>query len=143
VRAVLDPNVIISGLLAPSGGPAHVLQVWELGDFELVVSRALLEELARAFTYPKLVSRISETDAEAVMRWLRGSATMAHDPNLPPTVNSADPGDDYLIALAEAERAALVSGDRHLLDLAGEIPVFSPRQFLDLLAAPGAETPSA
>ena len=68
MRAVLDPNVIIAGLLSPSGGPAHVLQAWELGEFELVVSPALLEELARAITYPKLRGRITETDAEAVLR---------------------------------------------------------------------------
>jgi len=48
-------------------------------------------------------------------------------------VHSRDPDDDYLIALASAHRAALVSGDKHLLALEGEIPVFSPRAFLDLL----------
>jgi predicted nucleic acid-binding protein len=47
---------------------------------------------------------------------------------------SVDPGDDYLIALASSQRAALVSGDKHLLDLAGKIPVFSPREFIRLLA---------
>lgn len=49
-------------------------------------------------------------------------------------MRSRDPDDDYLIALASAERAALVSGDRHLLALDHEIPVFSPRAFEDLLA---------
>jgi predicted nucleic acid-binding protein len=44
------------------------------------------------------------------------------------------PGDDYLIELAESEHGALVSGDQHLLDLVSEIPVFSPREFLQLLA---------
>jgi predicted nucleic acid-binding protein len=48
-------------------------------------------------------------------------------------VRSDDPGDDYLIALASAQRAALVSGDKHLLDVSDEIPVFSPRDFLELL----------
>ncbi len=52
-------------------------------------------------------------------------------------MRSTDPGDDYLIALASAERAVLVSGDTHLLDLANEIPVYSPRQFLGLLAERG------
>ena len=48
-------------------------------------------------------------------------------------MRSADPGDDYLIALASAHRAALVSGDKHLLSLSSKIPVFSPRDFLELL----------
>jgi predicted nucleic acid-binding protein len=48
--------------------------------------------------------------------------------------HSADPGDDYLLALAEAERAVLVSGDRHLHALAGQLPILAPRAFLDQLA---------
>jgi predicted nucleic acid-binding protein len=36
------------------------------------------------------------------------------------------PSDNYLIALASAERALLVSGDRHLLELADQIPVWRP-----------------
>jgi uncharacterized protein len=140
VRAVLDPNVIISGLLSPTGTTARVLRAWERGEFELVVSAALLEELERALAYPKLRRRISEEDARAVLHWLAESATSANDPKAPPAVTSADPGDDYLIALAESRRAILVSGDQHLLDLADEIPVFPPALFLDLLSAPTTDT---
>ncbi|MBA2420337.1 MAG: hypothetical protein H0V57_04320 [Thermoleophilaceae bacterium] len=50
-----------------------------------------------------------------------------------PPVRSEDQGDDYLIALAAEQRAALVSGDKHLLALAGRIPVYSPREFIDLV----------
>ena len=42
-------------------------------------------------------------------------------------------GDDYLIALAAQERAALVSGDRHLLELAAELPIYAPADFLSVL----------
>lgn len=47
------------------------------------------------------------------------------------------PDDDYLIALARIANADyLVSGDRHLLDLAEpNPPVLTSRQFLDLLGA--------
>ena len=44
------------------------------------------------------------------------------------------PGDDYLVALAAARQAILVSGDRDLLDLSDEIPVFSPAAFLEQFA---------
>ncbi len=37
------------------------------------------------------------------------------------------PGDDYLIARAARHAAALLSGDEHLLELAGRVPVYSPR----------------
>jgi putative PIN family toxin of toxin-antitoxin system len=142
VRAVLDPNVIISGVLSPAGGPAQVLRALEAGEFELVVCQALIDELARAFAYPKLRQHIPQADAEALTRWIERSATKASNPTLPPPAHAADPDDDYLIALAAAQRAILVSGDKHLLDLASEIPVLSPRQFLEFLATPCAtDTP--
>lgn len=135
MRAVLDPNVITSALLSPSGSPAQVLRAWQHGEFELVVSPALLAELERAFAYPKLRKRIESEEARRVLEWLGGSARSAGDPDEPPPVRSRDPGDDYLIALAQSESAALVSGDEHLLELAGGIPVFSPARFLHLLEA--------
>ena len=50
-----------------------------------------------------------------------------------PPVRSPDPADDYLIAVAAGAHAVLVSGDRHLLDLAGKAPIFAPADFADHL----------
>jgi uncharacterized protein len=133
VRAVVDPNVFISGLLSPHGTPADVLRAMDRGEFELVASEALLEELGRALAYPKLRRHINEEDARAAVRWVAASATIVPDPDTPPPVLSADPGDDYLTSLAASQGAALVSGDRHLLELASAIPVFTPAEFLRLL----------
>jgi predicted nucleic acid-binding protein len=68
------------------------------------------------------------------VRWVANSASVVVDPDTAPPVHSRDPNDDYLIVLASANRAALVSGDKDLLALEEAIPVFSPRAFLDLLA---------
>lgn len=133
MRAVLDPNVIISALLAPAGVPAAVLRAWSSGSFELLVSPLLLAELERALAYPKLRKRIHESEAIGVVKWLRRHATAVPDPEGPPPRASEDPGDDYLIALAAHERTALVSGDRHLLALANELPIYAPADFLALL----------
>jgi predicted nucleic acid-binding protein len=47
------------------------------------------------------------------------------------------PGDDYLLALATAENALLISADEHLLSLegspAGPLLLHSPTGFLELL----------
>jgi uncharacterized protein len=133
VRAVLDANVIISALLSRTGSPAVVLRAWQDGQFELIVSPLLLAELGRAFAYPKLRRRVSVEEAEAVLDWLRRAATVAPDPEGPPPHRSQDRGDDYLLALAAAARAVLVSGDQHLLALRGEAPIHSPAGFLALL----------
>lgn len=103
------------------------------GAFELVASPLLLAELERALAYPKLRTRIHQSEATAIVEWLERSATIVPDPDEPSPRASKDPGDDYLIALAAHERAALVSGDRHLLELAAELPIYAPADFLAVL----------
>lgn len=132
MRAVLDPNVLIAALLSRTGAPAQLVSRWLGGEFELVVSEALIVELERALEYPKVRRRIAREEAEAFVALLRRGGRLGADPATP-VRRSADPGDDYLLALAEAERAVLVSGDRHVLALADELPVHAPRAFLDAL----------
>ncbi len=130
MRAVLDPNVLISALLTRDGTPAKVLRAWLEGRFDLIVSPLLLEELERALAYPKLAERIPAPESAALVDWLGREAVLVDDPSDPPSSHSVDPGDDYLLALAENEGAALVSGDRHLLALSAAVPVLTVREFL-------------
>ena len=134
-RAVLDPNVLISALLSPSGSPAILIARWLAGEFELIVSQQLLAELRRAVAYTKLRSRITEDEGAAFTDLLSRAATWAKDPPAAPR-RSRDAGDDYLLALAETAAAVLVTGDDDLLDVTG-VPVLSPRAFLDGLAREG------
>jgi hypothetical protein len=138
VRAVLDVNVIVSALLSANGAPARVLTSWHSGSFELLASPLLLAELRRTLAYPKLAMRIEAEAVERMLRWLVRSVVFVPDPATPPAVRSADPDDDYLIALAAAGKAYLVSGDDHLLSLRGPgLPILSPAEFLALLDARG------
>ncbi len=133
MRAVLDPNVIISALLSPEGSPAKVLRGWLDGAYELVVSPELLAELQRALAYPKLRTKITPSEAHEVDDLLRSTAELRDDPSAAPPRRSVDPGDDYLIALAADAQAVIVTGDAHLLELGDELPVHSPAAFLDVL----------
>ncbi len=132
MRAVLDVNVLIAALLSPSGAPARILARWLAGDFELVVSASVLAELDRALAYPKLRARIPPEQAAEFVAFLQSTAVLASDPPAP-LRRSPDPGDDYLLALAEGEKAVVVSGDQHLLELAERFPVRNPRDFLEAL----------
>jgi putative PIN family toxin of toxin-antitoxin system len=132
VRAVLDANILIAALLSRSGAPAQIMNRWLGGAFELVVSEALLSELKRALAYPKLRRRIAVPDAADFVSLLRLAAVIA--PDRAGSHHSDDPGDDYLLALAENEHAVLVSGDRHLLQLADNLPIKTARAFLDALS---------
>ena len=132
MRAVLDPNVVISAALSPAGSPARVLTAWLEGRFEIIASPGLIHELERALAYPKLRKRIPEPDAAALVRLIKGGSVLREDPADPPAL-SKDPGDDYLIALAAGSEAVLVTGDRDLLALAPGIPAFSAGHFLEWL----------
>jgi putative PIN family toxin of toxin-antitoxin system len=133
VRAVLDPNVLIAALLSRKGAPAAILARWRAGIIELVVSESLLVELARALAYPRIRERVTEAESASFIALLREASVMVEDK--PGTHRSADPDDDYLLGLAQSSRAVLVSGDRHLLQLAERLPIQSPRTFLDTLDA--------
>lgn len=133
MRAVLDPNVIVSALLSPTGAPARVLRAWIDGAYELIVSPALLDELERVLAYPKIVERVTESEAAEMIALLRHGVTQVDDPSDGPSTRSPDSDDDYLVALAEHTRAMIVSGDKHLLGLGRQFPVASPRAFVDRL----------
>ena len=133
MRAVLDPNVLIAALLSREGPPAQIVSRWLAGDFELVVSPWLLSELERALAYPRVREHVSSDEAAEFVALLAQMAVLGSDrPAGAP--RSADPDDDYLVALAEAQKAVLVSGDRHLLDLAGRFPIEAPRAFLETIS---------
>ena len=130
MRAILDANVLVSALISRIGSPARLIEEWLSGALEIILCPALLEEIERTLSAPKLSGRIDPADATRFLAILRGSSVIVADPSDPPPVQSVDPGDDYLIVLAARERLPIVSGDRHLLTLSEQIPVFSPSDFL-------------
>ena len=132
LRALVDG--CLNPVISRSGTPALVLRAWREGRFELVVSQALLGELGRALRYPKLEARVSADHSSRFIELLRTEATETEDPADVASICD-DPGDDYLVALAQAQQALLVSGDRHLLALAERLPIMNPRAFLDSLPA--------
>lgn len=132
MRAVLDVNVLISALISPRGAPAQIVAEWESGLFELIASEELIAELRRAGGYPKLRDVLDHADLEDLAEAIRGAASIGDAP-APISLRSVDPADDYLLALAAAHGAALVTGDRHLLALTDRAPIYAPRDFLEQL----------
>lgn len=129
-RAVLDPSVLVSALITPTGTPAKLLAASRSGSFELIVSPLVLEELSLVLRRKKFRRYVDLDVVDQYVSLLRRDAALADDPAEPPPLRCRDPDDDYLIALAHDRAAALVSGDEDLLELAGKIPVFTPSEFL-------------
>jgi uncharacterized protein len=133
-RIVLDCNVFVSALLSPKGGPAQILDQWTDGDFDLVVSPLLLAELEKVLSRPKFRASIDKIHVDALLTGLVEDAVLVDDP--PPRAGlTPDPGDDYLVALAQkADAQCIVSGDAHLTQLVDiSPPVRTPREFREFL----------
>jgi putative PIN family toxin of toxin-antitoxin system len=131
LRVVFDPNVLVSAVITPVGPPAEALDAWRNGEFDLIVSPRLLDELEDVLLRPKFRAYVSPEQVGAYVEALAAEALAFDDPADPPRV-SLDPGDDYLIALARTAGAdLLVSGDKHLTDLADPpVRVMTPRDLL-------------
>ncbi len=54
VKAVIDTNVLVSGLFAESGTVAELMGLWFDGEFEMMTSEKILSELYRVLHKPTI-----------------------------------------------------------------------------------------
>lgn len=130
--AVLDTNVLVSGLGWQRTTPARIVDLALQGRFVIVTSEPLLDELERVLAYPRLAAVIP--DPRALARLVAEVAVVVH-PERTLAVVERDPADNRVIEAAIAGRAdAIVSGDRDLLDLGKfeGVRFLTPRAFLSL-----------
>ena len=138
-RVVLDTNVLVSGLVAKGGAPRQILDAWLEGQYTLVTSLYMVEELAHVLSYPRIAKRLhlGEEELVAIMAALLSKAELTPG-HLHLSGVTRDPKDDAVVACAkEGEADYIVSGDQDLLVL-GEyegIRVITPRQFVEILAS--------
>ena len=137
-RVVVDPGVLVSALISPQGGgaPAHILSAWLDRRFVPIISEQLLDELYSVLLRPKFRRYVSQEQVDKFTDLLRQSSVVFLEAPSPLDRPTADPGDDYLVALAIAAQAdVLVSGDAHLSSYSHDaIVILTPRQFVEQLA---------
>lgn len=131
-RVVIDPGVLVSALITPTGAPARLLEQVRAGALELVVSPLLLGELEEVLRRPKFRRYVGLDVVSDYVDRLGAEALAVTDPDGPSPLRSADPDDDYLIALAHSQNATLISGDKHLLEIGGGAPILAPADLSDL-----------
>ncbi|MGB6973803.1 MAG: putative toxin-antitoxin system toxin component, PIN family [Terracidiphilus sp.] len=112
IRAVLDSNIYISGLLF-GGLPFRVLRLAEAGAFRLVSSTAIQQEtervLAKKFAYSRRMIRQSCGPLWKIAEWV--------EPAIRVDI-CRDPDDNKVLECALAgETEYVVTGDRDLLEL--------------------------
>lgn len=138
LRAVLDTNIFVSGVLTRQGRAAQLLDAWRNLQFLLVISEEVIAEIEAVLKRPHLQEKyaLSPNDIERLILLLRQDALVI--PLLTDTSGAIpdDPADEKFLACAvDGLSDYLVSGDRHLLDLGKyqDIPIVTLSQFLDVL----------
>jgi putative PIN family toxin of toxin-antitoxin system len=138
MRAVVDTNILVHALIKPQGTVGPLLLRLRQGDYTLLYTQPLLEELVDVLGRPRICDKydLTEQDVAAVISLilLRGEAVTPAER----IAVCRDPKDDkFLEAAVTGGADAIVSGDEGLLVLhpyAG-IPILSPAAFLQMLGA--------
>lgn len=142
-RVIFDTNVFLRALINPKGVNARLVQ--SLDQFVLVVSPAILEEVADVLSRPELlgVKGIRKLDADRLVELLRKAPVVF--PTETVTV-CRDPDDDKFLEAALAAKAEyLVTGDKDLRDI-GEyksVKIRFPAEFLRELGGEALAGPHA
>ncbi len=111
MRVILDTNILLSGLISPSGIPARLIDAWLDRKFALVSHAIQLDELREVTRRDKIRALVRPFEAGRLVNQI---AVIADMPERLPTVErSRDPREDFLLALCEAGKADwLVTGDK-------------------------------
>lgn len=136
---VLDTNVVVSALLAPSGNPAEIIKRWEADEFSVAVSNPLLDELENTLKYPR-ISKYLLWNQETINLFINHYARISTfiEPKVKITVIEKDPDDNRVLECAVASSVSyIVTGDQHLLELKEYqgIVILAPAVFVALLKA--------
>lgn len=134
MRAVLDTNVLISGVIA-TGVPHKLLVKGFDHEYQIVVSVETLTEFRQTLlNYPERF-HMDEDEVQVEVETIRYFAEFVA-PQEDITAVEADPDDDkFLEAAVAGDVDYLVSGDGHLLSLDSfrGIDIVEPRTFYERL----------
>lgn len=132
IKAVLDTNVVISGIFW-KGAPFEILAAWQEQRFFLVISPPILDEYRRVLD--EMTKQRPIPVLGSILELIELHSEMVTPVHFPEHVCS-DPDDDKFLEAALASRADyLVSGDAALLKIKNHqgIQIVKPRQFLALM----------
>ena len=116
MEVVLDVNILVSSLIS-KGKPRELWLKAVSGEFQLVLSRRIVEEFVEVISRPKFQRYLGERDVLDFLEALSTRAKIVRTRSRLRIIRE-DPEDNSILAAAYDGRADyIVSGDRHLLGL--------------------------
>ena len=115
MRVVLDTNVLVSALIK-AGKPRKLFDAAVLGRHRLVTSRPLIEELVRVLEDERIRRYVTPRETTAFLHLLTATASTADTRSKFTVLKSPD--DMVLQTAYDGHADLIVTGDKHLLDLA-------------------------
>lgn len=133
MKVILDTNVLISATFW-NGDSNRILEKAEQKEFELVISKEILDEFIGVLSYKEIQDKIRDKNLEMnrTVEKVVSIATIV-EPHKKFSVITVDPSDDKFLDCAfEAKAQFIVSQDKHLLKLNEfeGIRIITPSEFL-------------
>lgn len=133
LRAVLDTNVLLSGIAYPASVPGKLLAAWKHGALDVVLSSYILDELRHVL--PKLAHRhgLGADEIEDLVDALSIQAELV-EPEATDDPELGDANDQPVLgtliaALHCGQAEVLITGDKALLALGDRFPIHTPAEF--------------
>ena len=130
MRIVLDTNVLISGMLNPSGPPGRIVDFLRTDVLQLVIDDRILAEYVDVIRRDYFLKYFNESDREDIIEYL--SKNSHYSSSTVVVHNMPDEGDTPFLEMAITEEAPLITGNlkHYPKQLRKGCVVLSPAQFL-------------
>ena len=133
LRAVLDTNVLLSGIAYPASVPGRLITAWKHGALEVVLSEYILDELRRVLpklAHPHCLSADEIDDLSDALA-IQAELVAPVDAGLPELADANGlPLLGTLIAPNKGGQASvLITGDKALLTFGDRYPIHTPAEF--------------
>jgi putative PIN family toxin of toxin-antitoxin system len=138
IRAVVDTNVWVRAVIKPTGSVGPLFRRLEAGDYSVLYSGVLLDELVDVLRRPRIRDKyhVTQRDVYVLLRALVLRGEAIHPDRV--IMACRDPKDNKFLEAAVAGRGdAIVTGDEDLLvlDPFEGIPIVTPARFFAMLDA--------
>ena len=141
MKVVLDANIYVSSMVNTQGNPKRIVSAWQQGAIDVLISKAILDEIGRVLRYPRIVKRHKqdETAIERFLKLLENEAIIVEPTEVLGVVKDDESDNRYLECAVKGKVQYVIRGDKHLLDI-GEyrgIVILQPAAFVAILSQKG------